>query len=258
MALGQRLSGWVAAQRHPIVNSDPALDFGDVPGAHELALQSCLSTALVFEDKLIGVLSLYSMESNGFTDDHRRILDGTAVHIASAFKRAIEFNTPSYIETVAALPHVDQLATLIGSATHSLFNASHCGGLLFIDVLGVDSMAREHGSAAVVEVLDHVARRARAGLRTADILFRNGVGRFVALLDGVDRAMSDVVANRVREAIVRWPVDVTAGLTIPVLADVRPVSSPQDGSLHDLLRSANERGMSSVRHTRQRDASAVH
>ena len=41
MSLGQRLSGWVAANRHTILNSDPALDLGDNV-AHTLNLRSCL------------------------------------------------------------------------------------------------------------------------------------------------------------------------------------------------------------------------
>ena len=39
--LGQRLSGWVASNRQTIVNSDPALDFGDVARTSTPRLRSC-------------------------------------------------------------------------------------------------------------------------------------------------------------------------------------------------------------------------
>ena len=69
--LGQRLSGWVAANRQSILNSDAALDLGDVePG---LTMRSCLSTALVAQDTLVGVLTLYSTELNGFDDDSSKV-----------------------------------------------------------------------------------------------------------------------------------------------------------------------------------------
>jgi diguanylate cyclase (GGDEF)-like protein/putative nucleotidyltransferase with HDIG domain len=258
MALGQRLSGWVAANRQTILNSDPALDLGDVPGARDLGLKSCLSTPLVSDDKLIGVLSVYSIRSNGFTDDHRRIVDAVAVHIASAFKRAIELNTSSYTETVATLPHLEQLTTFIGSTNPSVFSASDRHGLLFIDVVGLDRIDREHGSSAVNEVLEHVARRTRAGLRAADILFRNGGDKFVALLEVADHATGGVVAKRVRDAIGRHPIDVLGGHRIPVLTNVTAVSSPQDGSLHDLLAVAKERAKSPTTQATQRDTSTVH
>ena len=42
IALGQRLSGWVAANRQTITNSDAILDLGDVARTHALGLRSCL------------------------------------------------------------------------------------------------------------------------------------------------------------------------------------------------------------------------
>jgi diguanylate cyclase (GGDEF)-like protein/putative nucleotidyltransferase with HDIG domain len=256
MALGQRLSGWVAANRHTILNSDPALDLGDIPGAHDLALHSCLSTPLVHHDKLVGVLSLYSIESNGFTDDHRRVLDVVATHVAQAFNRAIEFGTSSTSDAVAALPHLEELTSLIFSTNQAGFSLSDHHGLLFIDVVGLSQIRRQYGSAAADEVLENVARRTRAGLRASDVLFRNGGDKFVALLEVADSPTTDVVATRVRDAIGRQPVDVLGGNRIAVDTRVTAVASPQDGtSLNDLLSAAKERSQSG---THQRDASTVH
>jgi len=44
--IGQRLSGWVAANRQTIVNSDAALDLGDSAKATPTPLRSCMSAAL--------------------------------------------------------------------------------------------------------------------------------------------------------------------------------------------------------------------
>src|SRR2546425_6305939 len=81
IALGQRLSGWVAANRQTISNSDPILDLGDAARAHSLRLRSCISTPLLSEDELVGVLSLYAPEANAFNDDHRRIIEVVARQI---------------------------------------------------------------------------------------------------------------------------------------------------------------------------------
>ena len=45
--LGQRLSGWVAANRQTISNSDPSLDLGEVARCTTPRLRSCLSTPLL-------------------------------------------------------------------------------------------------------------------------------------------------------------------------------------------------------------------
>ena len=89
MPLGQRLSGWVAANRQTISNSDASLDLGDAARSVALRLRSCISTPLVSTDNLVGVLSLYSTKSNGFNEDHRRIIELAARQIALTFAHEI-------------------------------------------------------------------------------------------------------------------------------------------------------------------------
>jgi GAF domain-containing protein len=88
IVLGQRLSGWVAANRQTIFNSDANLDFGGTAKSLTSRLRSCISTSLVFDDELVGVLSLYSAEVDGFVDDHRRVIEAVARQIAPALKSA--------------------------------------------------------------------------------------------------------------------------------------------------------------------------
>src|SRR5262249_8419302 len=80
--LGQRLSGWVAANRQAILNSDAALDFCEV--ARSFCLQSSLSVPLESRAQLIGVLSLYSTAMRAFTNDHRRVLEAAARYLSRA------------------------------------------------------------------------------------------------------------------------------------------------------------------------------
>jgi GAF domain-containing protein len=87
IAVGDRLSGWVAANRQVIVNSDAALDLGDT-GDTEIELKSCLSVPLCDGAKLSGVLSLYSPERHAFTDDQGRLIQMVAPHIAQAIDAA--------------------------------------------------------------------------------------------------------------------------------------------------------------------------
>ena len=255
MSLGQRLSGWVAANRHTILNSDPALDLGDT-GGHMLALKSCLSTPLVSNDKLIGVLSLYSVTPGGFSDDNRRVLDLAATHVAQALERAIEFDSSTGSDSVSSLPHLDQLTSLIDSTNQNGLGLRGHHGLLIIDVIGLNQISREYGPSTAEEILETVARQTRAGLRSADVLFRSGGDKFVALLEIADATTTDLVASRVRDAIGRVPLDVSSGQRISVRTEVTAVASPQDGtSLLDLLTVARDRSKSPTTH---RDVSAVH
>ena len=67
MALGDRLTGWVGANRQVILNSDPALDFGVLAAAWNPRLRSCFATPLVSGDTLVGVLSVYSPDEQGLS-----------------------------------------------------------------------------------------------------------------------------------------------------------------------------------------------
>ena len=67
MALGDRLTGWVGANRQTILNSDPGLDLGDVADACNPRLRSCFATPLVSGDDLLGVLSIYSPDQRGLS-----------------------------------------------------------------------------------------------------------------------------------------------------------------------------------------------
>ena len=241
IGLGQRLSGWVAANHQTIANSDPSLDFGDV--ARSLQLKSCLSTVLVSGDRLIGVLSLYSNDLNGFSDDHRRIIEVAAGQIAPSLSRAIEFENSILSDSVTALPHLDQIATLVHSMYETGPDVTHRFALVFIDVLGMNQIIQENGRATGDEVLRHVVRHARAALRLADVLFRNTSDEFVAFLGVADAETTDIVVARIREAIERHPVAIPDGARLTVHANVTAVISPNDGtSLHELLALARERG----------------
>jgi putative nucleotidyltransferase with HDIG domain len=83
-ALGQRLTGWVAANRQPVINSDPCLELGET--ARTLGLQSCLATPISMGDELLGVYALYSQSPGAFNDQDRRAVDEAIRTIAPILK----------------------------------------------------------------------------------------------------------------------------------------------------------------------------
>jgi GAF domain-containing protein len=86
VAMGERLTGWVGANRQCIMNSDAALDLG--AKAEGLSLDSCMSVPLLMGESLVGVLSLYAPTANAFADDCGRLIQMLAPHIATAIHAA--------------------------------------------------------------------------------------------------------------------------------------------------------------------------
>jgi putative nucleotidyltransferase with HDIG domain len=84
---GQRLTGWVAAQRSTVVNSDASLDLGNLTMRLTPPPHTCLSTALTLEGELVGAITLYSATAEPFTDRHAALLEVLAPKIAVAARR---------------------------------------------------------------------------------------------------------------------------------------------------------------------------
>ncbi len=84
IVVGERVSGWVAANRQQVVNSDARLDLG--PLAQSAALTYCLATPLVDGDRVVGVLSGYAPAP--FSDDAVRQLATLAPRLAPLLARA--------------------------------------------------------------------------------------------------------------------------------------------------------------------------
>jgi hypothetical protein len=81
MKIGERLTGWVAENQQPIVNSEARLDLGSE--AALFGLKYCLSLPLAAEGHLAGVLSLYSAEA--FKEDQAQTLQFVMPHLGQMF-----------------------------------------------------------------------------------------------------------------------------------------------------------------------------
>ena len=93
--IGEKLSGWVAANRQTIMNSNPAIDLGHLAGSQLLSMKSCISTALeTANHDLLGVLTVYAKEDNVFDEEHRLDIETIAREIADALSRDAATSLP--------------------------------------------------------------------------------------------------------------------------------------------------------------------
>jgi len=85
LRVGEGLAGWVAANRHSIINSTPDLDIGDT--AVELGLRSCTAVPVFALGNLAAVLSVYLPEPRGFSDADVRAIGALAQDIGMEVTR---------------------------------------------------------------------------------------------------------------------------------------------------------------------------
>jgi putative nucleotidyltransferase with HDIG domain len=83
IAVGERLSGWVAASRQPIFNSDARLDLdGEVRASTDLRM--ALAVPALRDDRRLGVLTFYTRNPDGFSEVHLATAEAAARAWATA------------------------------------------------------------------------------------------------------------------------------------------------------------------------------
>ena len=200
--LGERLTGWVGANRRTIANSDPILDFAEATKSLDPVPKSCLCTPLVNHHSLVGVLSLYSPSKDAFTEDHKRIAEAVARQLTRTVLNARQFEqdrASSLRDPVTGLPNAEHLRRLFAVVASHDALVEDPVSLLVVGIDDLRGINQQFGRAAGDQALRSVVKATRATLRGADMLFRHSPRELVVLLTQTDANTSDAIARRVRE-----------------------------------------------------------
>ena len=193
IARGQRLTGWVGANRMSVRNSDPVLDLGEAARSVRPALRSCLSTAIVSTGDLVGVLTAYSTQPDAYSEDHQRILEAVASQIGPTLQGSLSFDKDQQKRQSQDmnLPDLLQLEKVLASEleTHRVK-----GGLA---ILHIDLKPTKRPGYLPDSTISTVVDTLQRLLGPEDQLFRLSDSTFVAMLPSMDRQMAAAMANRV-------------------------------------------------------------
>jgi diguanylate cyclase (GGDEF)-like protein/putative nucleotidyltransferase with HDIG domain len=200
---GQRLTGWVAANKQTILNSDPVLDLGEAARAMRPRFYSCLSTPLLSDAELVGVLTLYSAQQNAFTEDHRRIIEVVARQVAQTVRHAVEFNQnrgTNQNDQLARLPNLQDLCRFVEAAMTAESEPAALS-LVLIELRSVKAISRRSEKDAWNRALGQALDPIKKALRGDDLLYRYGPDEFVVVLTQTDRQAANGVADRIAAKI---------------------------------------------------------
>ena len=253
IGLGERLSGWVAANRRSIRNSDPVLDLGDLARSMSPRLRSCLSTPLVSQGALVGVVSLYSPSRDAFTEEHQRVLEVVSRQVSMIIKQAAEFDDArqwALRDRLTGLPNLEHLRQILGGERLGE-TLKEPTSVILVDVGTLSTVADTFGPDRADKALTTVAHAIRRSLRGADLLFRHRENGFLVLLlhTGVDT--TEVIARRVKDAVA---LECRDSLIASVDVNVAMAAAPDDGSSIDaLVERADLKLLGMIRDTSSRD-----
>jgi GGDEF domain-containing protein len=222
--LGERLTGWVAANRRTVVNSDPVLDFGETAKSIKPCPKSCLSTPLVAESELVGVLSLYSPDRDAYNEDHKRTIEIIAGQVSQTVRRALDFDqtkAAALKDASTGLPNLEQLKRLTSLEAHATSFGLLPYSLLFLVITATQDSQDVSYVIRFESHITSVVAAIRRGLRGADILFRYSTSEFVVLLPHTDSDTASLVADRISGSVCAltrsdWTGVLVASATAPM------------------------------------------
>jgi putative nucleotidyltransferase with HDIG domain len=193
---GQRLSGWVAANRQTIRNSDPVLDLGESARAMNPRPRSCLAAPLVSGKTLVGVLTLYSSNKDAYSEEHQRVIEVIARQVSSTILEAQDTETHrsrSLRDETTGLPNLVHLLEFVEAQLEGEDKRHPLSLVSVTFAISADSTP-EAATEAVIAAM-------RKAVRPADLLFRTASDELVALLLNTERPAASAVRMRIDAAL---------------------------------------------------------
>jgi diguanylate cyclase (GGDEF)-like protein/putative nucleotidyltransferase with HDIG domain len=237
------LSGWVAQHVRPIVNGNVSIECCYENDSVLLNnLQSAMAVPFEGKGGTAGVITLYHLDRNVFTQEDLRILESASRQIGPAIEAALTFQAAKDSAATDHLTGVPNARALTIHLTQELQRASRDHskvGVLVCDLDGFKQVNDRFGHLKGNEVLQRVATSLRETCRSSDYLARMGGDEFVIVVPDFPEDYSSQL-ERLRAAAV------TAGLVVserPCLSMSVGVSIfPADGrDVETLLAKADKR-----------------
>jgi diguanylate cyclase (GGDEF)-like protein/putative nucleotidyltransferase with HDIG domain len=236
---GQGLTGWVARNRRPLVNARPSADF-EAAGltGRPTALQSALVAPLIFNDRFIGTLAVYHVQSDFYTDDHRRLLDRVSEQASAVIHNSIVFEQTQEDSLTDPLTGLPNTRFMFMHLTRELARAERLKSEVALLVMDLDSFKDindSHGHHIGDRALREVAAVLKSAIRPYDICVRYAGDEFIVVLSGCGQEEAERKRVELQRAVDLVMFEARPGRRIPLAISVGAAIFPQDGDSYEAL-----------------------
>jgi diguanylate cyclase (GGDEF)-like protein len=235
---GQGLAGWVARNRRPLVNARPSAEFEAAGLAKSTALQSALVAPLVFSDRFIGTLAVYSTQADFYTDDHRRLLDRVSEQASAVIHNSIVFEQTQEDSLTDPLTGLPNTRFMFMHLTRELARAERLKAEVALLVMDLDNFKEindNHGHHVGDRALREVATVLRSGIRPYDICVRYAGDEFIVVLSGCDANEAERKRVELQRTVDEVLFEARPGRRLPLAISVGAAIYPKDGESYEAL-----------------------
>ena len=207
IALGEGVTGFALANRSPVNQLHPSLDFTDINPEAAIKYRSMASLPLFKYDVLLGALSVYSTDLEQYSDDHMRLLE-TVTRLASdalgnAMRHA-EAESNALTDPLTGLPNARYLSLRFDEEAARARRTDRAFQVVMLDLDEFKNVNDTFGHKIGDKMLREVAHLIEGQLREYDFLARYGGDEFVALVQEVVGSQVDELCLRIETAVSKF------------------------------------------------------
>ena len=242
---GEGVTGFALANRSPVNQLHPSLDFTDLNPEAEIKYHSMASLPLFKDDVLLGAMSVYSCELEQYTNDQMRLLETVTRLASDALGNAMqhaEAESNALTDSLTGLPNGRSLALRFEEEASRARRTDRNFQVVMLDLDQFKNVNDSYGHKVGDKMLRDVAGIIQNQLREYDFLARYAGDEFVALVQEVVGIQVDELCVRIENAVSQFSLSVGRNLHARVGISIGTATFGSDGdTLDQLLISADDK-----------------
>ncbi len=244
MALGEGVTGFALANRSPVNQLHPSLDFAGLEIEGEY--RSMASLPLFKDELLLGAVSVYSTELEAYTDDHMRLLETVTRLASDALANATHHavaESNALTDPLTCLPNARYLALRFDEEASRARRNGRPFQVVMLDLDDFKIVNDTFGHKVGDKMLREMGRIIQGQLREYDFLARYAGDEFVAVVQELVGDQVEDLRTRIETAVSEFALAVRTGDEARVGISVGTATYGVDGETLDQLLVAADQAM---------------
>jgi diguanylate cyclase (GGDEF)-like protein len=202
---GAGIAGWVAANRHPMHNCDPMLDFDAMSLTPVERYNTATVVPLTKDGTVLGALALYSAELSSYTADHLRLMEAVAKLASDSIANAMQHErteTSALTDLLTGLPNARALRYRFEEEADRARRHRDTFSVLMMDLDGFKAVNDKLGHQAGDQLLKELSAVLLSQIRSSDFISRYAGDEFVAVIQAGQEEVQEA-SLRIQKALDR-------------------------------------------------------
>jgi len=200
---GAGITGWVVANRHPMHNCDPRLDFDALKVELPEAYRTATVVPLMRDEAILGALAMYSADLSSYTADHLRLMEAVAKLASDAIANSAHHErteTSALTDVLTGLANARALRYRFEEEADRARRHRDTFSVLMMDLDGFKAVNDKFGHQAGDQLLRELSVLLLSHIRSSDFVSRYAGDEFVAILQ-VGQEEVQELSQRIQRAI---------------------------------------------------------